>query len=103
MKINNIRVRASRVSNQFGQREKIKPRLWLWMMGIAALALALTLPLNLAFAVHGDNLFELGTMTLDDENKPVWLPGSADIEGDENRDNGPDWADIFNANREVKD
>jgi hypothetical protein len=72
------------------------------MMGIGALALALVIPLSMAFAVHDEGLFELGTPEDDVNGDPVWLPGSADILGDKNEGNGPDWADIFYANGDVK-
>ena len=57
------RLRKSRESRQTGRGEKTNSshsRKLLWIFGISALALVLVLPLSLAFAVHGDGLFELG-------------------------------------------
>ena len=52
-------------------------------MAATALLAALT---AVAVAVHDDNLFELGP------------PQAADIVGDGNAANGPDWGDLFDAN-----
>src|SRR5207247_3451998 len=61
--------------------------------------LALTVMILLAaatiFAVHNDNLFELGT--------PPYNAGSGNIAGDGNSANGPDWGDIFNSDGTFKD
>ncbi|PYR97000.1 MAG: hypothetical protein DMG12_25080, partial [Acidobacteria bacterium] len=47
------------------------------------------------FAVHDDNLFELGT--------PPYNAGSGNIAGDGNPANGPDWGDLFNSDGSLKD
>ena len=54
------------------------------LMGLVAL-----LPVAVAQAVHDDNLFELG---------PGAPGGATNILGDGNAANGPDWADLFDAN-----
>src|SRR5258707_15041360 len=46
-------------------------------------------------AVHDDNLFELG--------EPPYGAGSANIAGDGNVANGPDWGDLFNSDGSYKD
>ena len=98
------RLRKSRESVRVDQKEiqrSNKPRIWLWMMGIGALALALVIPLNMAFAVHDEGLFELGTPVDDGNGNLVWLPGSADIQGND-IEPGPDWADLFDENKNLK-
>ena len=101
------RLRKSQETGQVDQIENHhsnRPRIWLWMMGIGALALVLAIPLSIAFAVHANQLFELGAYETDSNIPPnfIPIPGSADILGgylDDNGDiqdqPGPDWADIF--------
>jgi hypothetical protein len=59
------------------------------MASAAVLAVAL---ISAALAVHDDNLFELGPGVQTDEG------GVTNILGDGNPANGPDWADLFDAN-----
>jgi len=47
------------------------------------------------FAVHDDNLFELG--------EPPYNAGSANIAGDGNPATGPDWGDLFTSTGSLKD
>jgi hypothetical protein len=64
--------------------------------GVAlALAIALTAGVATVFAVHNDNLFELGPGIAGDEG------GLTNILGDGLPGNGPDWADIFDQNGTV--
>ena len=62
---------------------------------LLALAVMILLAAATIFAVHDDNLFELGTLP--------YNAGSGNIAGDGNPANGPDWGDLFNSDGTFKD
>src|SRR5262245_14531294 len=79
-------------SGRFGSRSSAarvprRARRWRAVCTATVAALLVTLlQVGTAQAVHDDNLFELGPAQ------------GADILGDGNAANGPDWGDLFNAN-----
>src|SRR2546425_11812222 len=62
--------------------------------GLLALAVFFAVAATV-FAVHNDNLFELG--------EPPYNAGSANIAGDGNPATGPDWGDLFTSTGSLKD
>ncbi|UCC85560.1 MAG: hypothetical protein JSV81_11890 [Anaerolineales bacterium] len=58
------------------------------LIGLALVGVLLTLSVAVVLAVNDDGLFELGDGAAS--------PGTADILGDSDPSNGPDWAELFN-------